>query len=222
MIVSILIGLTLILSTFVSTVSIVQKIAYAQARMEPSNNGVPVPNFMTQRSIVVGSSNEPGRNFAVQGAGGALSSHGPSITNGPQIFAQGSQYSRTETPPSTASKLGIAHAQGIVRDPEFDTTQGVTGALSSDGRSITNGPQTFAQGAHSVDINKVFQKISKVVFAIGFLEGLALVALGIAKLKAHKENPQQTPLSVPLSLLGLNGLCPITLSLPLCSHTATP
>jgi hypothetical protein len=40
MIVSILIGLTLILSTFISTVSIVQKMVYAQARMEPSNNGV--------------------------------------------------------------------------------------------------------------------------------------------------------------------------------------
>jgi hypothetical protein len=61
MIVSILIGLTLILSTFISTVSIVQKIAYAQARMEPSNNGVPAPNPMIQRSTVVGSNIEPGR-----------------------------------------------------------------------------------------------------------------------------------------------------------------
>jgi hypothetical protein len=78
MIVSVLIGLTLILSTFVSTVSIVQKMAYAQARMAPSINGVPVPNSMTQRSTVVGSNAEPGRSATgVQGVAGALSSvHG--------------------------------------------------------------------------------------------------------------------------------------------------
>jgi hypothetical protein len=154
MIASILIGLTLILSTFISTASIVQKIAYAQARMMPSINGVSVPNFMTQRSIVVGSNNEPGRNFAVQGAGGALSSHGPSITNGPQTFAEGSQYPRTATSRATVSQLSIAHAQGIVRDAEFGSTQGAgiirdpefAAALSSNGMSITNGPQTFAQG----------------------------------------------------------------------------
>jgi hypothetical protein len=78
MIVSILIGLTLILSTFISAVSIVQKMAYAQVRMEPSINGISVPNFMTQRSIVVGSNNEPGRNSAVQAVEGALSSAEPS------------------------------------------------------------------------------------------------------------------------------------------------
>jgi hypothetical protein len=67
MIVSILIGLTLILSTFISTVPIVQKIAYAQARMNPSN-GVPMPNPVTSASTVAG------RNSAVQGVAGALSS----------------------------------------------------------------------------------------------------------------------------------------------------
>jgi hypothetical protein len=67
MIVSILIGLTLILSTFISTVSIVQKIAYAQVRMEPSNNGVPVLNSMNQRSTNEGSNTVPGRNSVVQG-----------------------------------------------------------------------------------------------------------------------------------------------------------
>jgi hypothetical protein len=85
-IVSILIGLTLILSTFISTVSMVQKIAYAQARMEPSMNGVPVPNSMTQRSMVVGSNAEPGRNIAVQPALAVqLIRDGRSITNGPQV-----------------------------------------------------------------------------------------------------------------------------------------
>jgi hypothetical protein len=205
MIVSILIGLTLILGTFISTVSIVQKIAYAQARMMPSINGVSVPNFLTQRSIVVGSNNEPGRNFAVQGAGGALSSHGPSITNGPQTFAQGSQYPRTATSPSTVSQLSIAHAQGIVRDPEFGSTQGVTGALSSDGRSITNGPQVLAQGTHSVD----FGKLSKVFFSIGIVEGVLLAAVGLLKLKAHKDNPQQTALPIPTSSLCMIIQCPI-------------
>jgi hypothetical protein len=77
-IVSILIGLTFILSTFISTVSIVQKLAYAQVRTEPTSN-LPVPNSMTQRSTVVGSNAEPGRNSAVQGVTGALSSlHGTS------------------------------------------------------------------------------------------------------------------------------------------------
>jgi hypothetical protein len=89
MIVSILIGLTLILSTFISTASIVQKFAYAQARMEPSINGVSVPNIMTQRSIVVGSNTEPGRNIAVQGMAGAFNSNTRSITNGPQVLVQG-------------------------------------------------------------------------------------------------------------------------------------
>jgi hypothetical protein len=127
MIVSILIGLTLILSTFISTVSIVQKIAYAQARMQPSINGVPVPNSMTQRSTVVGSNAEPGRNIAVQG---------------------------------------------------------VAGALSSDARSITNGPQTFEQGTHSVDTSKVLQKIS-IVAGVGF------IIAGFFKFHQHKQNPQQ-------------------------------
>jgi hypothetical protein len=68
MIVSILIGLTLILSTFISTVSIVQKIAYAQARTQLSNNGVPVPNSMNPASTVVG------RNSVEQGIIGAPSS----------------------------------------------------------------------------------------------------------------------------------------------------
>jgi len=72
-IVSILIGLTLILSTFISTASIVQKIAYAQVRMGPSNNGVPAPNPMMPASTVVGSNAESGRNSAVQGVAGALS-----------------------------------------------------------------------------------------------------------------------------------------------------
>jgi len=68
MIVSILIGLTLILSTFISTVSIVQKIAYAQARLEPSINGIPVSNSMTQGSTLVGGNSESGRNSAVAAA----------------------------------------------------------------------------------------------------------------------------------------------------------
>jgi hypothetical protein len=75
MIVSILIGLTLILSTFISTVSIVQKIAYAQVRMQP--------NSMTQASTVVS------RNSAAQGLAGALSSDSRTIANGPQTFAPG-------------------------------------------------------------------------------------------------------------------------------------
>jgi hypothetical protein len=77
-IVSFLVGLTLILSTFISTVSIVEKIAYAQARMEPSINGVSVPNSMTQRSTVVGSNTEPGRNSALQGVTGRTSGIGTS------------------------------------------------------------------------------------------------------------------------------------------------
>ena len=55
----ILIGLALILSTFISTVP-VQKIAYAQARTQPSSNGAHVANSVTQASTVVG------RNTAVQ------------------------------------------------------------------------------------------------------------------------------------------------------------
>jgi hypothetical protein len=75
-IVSILIGLTLILSTFISTVSIVQKIAYAQARTEPSGNGVSVSSSMTQASTVVG------RNSAVQGVAVAL--HYPTVLTSAQ------------------------------------------------------------------------------------------------------------------------------------------
>jgi hypothetical protein len=78
---------------------------------------------MTQRSTVVGSNTEPGRNSAVQRVAGVLSSDARSITNWPQTFAQGSQYPRTETSPSTASQLSIEHAQGIVRDPEFGLQQ---------------------------------------------------------------------------------------------------
>jgi hypothetical protein len=68
MIVCILIGLTLIVSTFIGTVSMVQKIAYAQVRTQPSSNGVHVANSMTLAPTVVG------RNSAAQGVAGALSS----------------------------------------------------------------------------------------------------------------------------------------------------
>ena len=66
--------------------------------------------------------------------------------------------------PSTVSQLSIAHAQGIVRDPEFGGTQGVAAALSSDGLSST----------HSVDITKV-------LFSIGIVESVALAAFGLLK-----------------------------------------
>jgi hypothetical protein len=113
---SILIGLSLILSTFISTVSIVQKIVYAQVNTQTSSNGVPVLNSMTQRSTVVGSNAEPRQNIAVQGK--------------------------------------------------------VAGALSSDGRSKTNGPQAFAQGTHSVDVSKVAQKIVRAVGVGVFLKSI--------------------------------------------------
>jgi hypothetical protein len=140
MIVSILIGLTLILSTFISTVSIVQKIAYAQARMEPSINGVSVPNSMTQRSTVVGSNTEPGRNSAVQRAGGGVGALSPAH---------------------------LVQLEAI-----------------RDARSITNGPQVFAQGTHSVDISKVLQKISLVA-------GLGFIVASLFKFHQHKQNPHQ-------------------------------
>ncbi len=78
-IVPFLIGLALILSTFISTASIVQKIAYAQARTEPSSSGVPVTNSMTR--AVVGSNAEPGRNSVVQGLAGTLSSASIQMTS---------------------------------------------------------------------------------------------------------------------------------------------
>jgi hypothetical protein len=74
--------------------------------------------------------------------------------------------------------------------------QGIAGALSSDGRTITNGPQTFVPGTHTV--NQLVAKLAKVGFAIGVVAGVALIGLGIAKLKAHKDNPQQTAVPVPL------------------------
>ena len=170
--------------------------------------------------MVVGSNAEPGRNIAVQG--GALSSdarsitNGPqtqiasavqhirdgrSITNGPQTFEKGSQNPRTETQPSTSSQLRIVHSQGIVRDPEFGT-QGAgiirdpefAWVLSSDGLSITNGPQTFEQGTHSVDISKVIQKIS-IVAGVGF------ILASFFKFHQHKQNPQQVQISQGISLL---------------------
>ncbi len=78
-ILSILIGLTLILSTFISTVSMVQKIAYAEARTELSSNSVDVANSMSR--AVVGSNAEPSRN-SVQDASGAL--HYPTVLTSAQ------------------------------------------------------------------------------------------------------------------------------------------
>jgi hypothetical protein len=74
MVMPILIGLTLILSTFISTVPIVQKIAYAQARTQPSNNGVHFPNPMNPASTVLGNNGGSSKNSAVQGVAGALGS----------------------------------------------------------------------------------------------------------------------------------------------------
>jgi hypothetical protein len=72
--VPIIIGLALIF-----TAPVVSKIAYAQMRMGLSSNGVPVPNPMMPASGIVGSNAESGRNSAVQGVTGALSSlHGTS------------------------------------------------------------------------------------------------------------------------------------------------
>jgi hypothetical protein len=58
---------------------VVSKIAYAQVRMGPSSNGVPVSNPMTRESGMVGSNAESGRNSAVQSVTGAIRSlHGSS------------------------------------------------------------------------------------------------------------------------------------------------
>jgi hypothetical protein len=194
MIVSILIGLSLILSTFISTVSIVQKIAYAQARMEPtissSNSYIPHPNALSGIYNPHPNYWSPHPNsLQLQGYPNALSGiHTP-------------QYPRTETSPSTTSQLSIPHAQGIGRDPEFGTQgAGITrdpefaAVLSSDGRSITNGPQVLAQGTHSVDISKVLQKIS-IVAGVGF------ILASFFKFHQHKQNPQQVQLSQALLLL---------------------
>jgi len=80
--------------------------AYAQARMELSNNGVPAPNPINQQSTVVGSNTEPGRNIAVQGIAGAVSSDGRIITNGPQTFAPGTHPINVFHKITTAAAVG--------------------------------------------------------------------------------------------------------------------
>jgi hypothetical protein len=202
MIVSVLIGLTLILSTFISTVSIVQKIAYAQARMEPSNNGVPAPNPMMPRSTVVGSNIGRDQETVVNvqgvpGAGaGAVSSDGRSITSGLQTFVQGAHSADVNKVATALHKIPIAGSAGTALLGGTGKTLGtVAGALSSDGRSITNGPQTTIP-LPSIQRppppnGGIFNAITKLIVAISRVAGLLFIVGSIAKLYMWKQNPQQ-------------------------------
>jgi intracellular multiplication protein IcmD len=48
-----------------------------------------------------------------------------------------------------------------------------------------------------------FGSLTKFIYAACYICGTGLAAIGILKFKAHKENPTQTTLGVPLSFLGL-------------------
>lgn len=48
--------------------------------------------------------------------------------------------------------------------------------------------------------------IGAAAVTVAFLFGIVFVIIGLIKLKAHKDNPQQTPLSVPIVLIIVGGL----------------
>jgi hypothetical protein len=58
----------------------------------------------------------------------------------------------------------------------------------------------------ATQVQSQFASISLLISSAAYIAGLGLIVAGILKLKAYKDNPQQTPLGVPMTMLGIGGL----------------
>ncbi|NBW57676.1 type IV secretion protein IcmD [bacterium] len=77
------------------------------------------------------------------------------------------------------------------------------------GLFMSNGAFAGASSGISVVATQVqsqFGAIALLISSAAYIAGLGLIVAGILKLKAYKDNPQQTPLGVPMTMLGIGGL----------------
>ena len=51
-----------------------------------------------------------------------------------------------------------------------------------------------------------FQSVGQLIVAIAYVAGIALVIVGIFKLKQHRDNPQQVPMSTPITIIAVGVL----------------
>jgi len=58
-----------------------------------------------------------------------------------------------------------------------------------------------------------FGAIGEMFLALFLLGGIILVGMGLLKLKAHRDNPQQVPLSQPMTMIIIGGLLTVILGL---------
>lgn len=65
--------------------------------------------------------------------------------------------------------------------------------------SSGSGGQTL--GDVSANVTSTMNDVAKLITAVSYVAGVAFALMGMLKLKAHKEQPQQVPLSQPMVLL---------------------
>jgi intracellular multiplication protein IcmD len=58
---------------------------------------------------------------------------------------------------------------------------------------------TVADVASNISVTA--ESLSKVIIQLAYISGLAVILAGVLQFKAHKDNPQQVPLSKPIVLI---------------------
>ncbi len=66
----------------------------------------------------------------------------------------------------------------------------------------------FAQGQQTIgdvagNVTKTMGNVGKLIVAASYVAGVGFALMGMLKFKAHKEQPQQVPLSQPIVLLAI-------------------
>lgn len=66
--------------------------------------------------------------------------------------------------------------------------------------------ETFATAAKSLgdvaeSVRSTMQNVAALITAVAYVGGIGFAMMGLLKLKAHKDNPTQVPLSQPITLL---------------------
>ncbi len=57
--------------------------------------------------------------------------------------------------------------------------------------------------AISNNITSSFEAIGKLITGVSYISGMAMVVVGIFKFKQHKDNPQQIPMGIPITILSV-------------------
>jgi intracellular multiplication protein IcmD len=72
--------------------------------------------------------------------------------------------------------------------------------------SVVSATTSSGIGIIATQINSQFGSIALLITAAAYVAGLGFIMGGILKLKAYKDNPQQTAIGIPMTMLAVGGL----------------